>query len=172
MTLTPRTQHTHVFGETLGNDTAMGGKLSALRGMRRSSSAVGPNERSRSGWGDGQDGSIEGGHETRRCFHQWALILRIRNRKSLHIWRGTSLAKLQTKSAQISAGSVSYRATHVPGRVPCYPGGVWCLLFRTSANDFLGADIIPSCHKFSINLQPHVQGGMVLRNEFCPVGAI
>ena len=155
MTLTPRTQHTHVFGETLGNDTAMGGKLSALQGMRRSSSAVGPNERSRSGWRDGQDRSIEGGHETRRCFHQWALILRIRNRKSLHIWRGTSLAKLQTKSAQISAGSVSYRATHVPGRVPCYPGGVWCLLFRTSANDFLGADIIPSCHKFSINLQQY-----------------
>jgi hypothetical protein len=49
-----------------------GGKMPALGRTRRSGSAVGPKERSRSGRGDGQGGPVEGGYETRGWFHACA----------------------------------------------------------------------------------------------------
>jgi hypothetical protein len=136
MTLTPRTQHTYVFGETLGNDTAMGGKMSALQGMRRSSSAVGPNERSRSGWGNGQDGSIKGGHETHRWFHSWAPHLSHQEPQEPPALEGDPYSEAPSKvrtSTDRLCFIVGIARTCTSS---INPAGVRCLWFRTSAVDF------------------------------------
>lgn len=149
MPLTPRTQYKYVFGETPGNDTAVGGKMPALQGMRRSSSAVGPNERSRSGRGDGQGGPIEGANETRRCFHQWAPHPSHQEPQEPPYLEANKSSAAPSK-VRANIGRVCF----IPSNARTWASSIlprWCLvlLFRTSVNDFWA----PILYQSVINFQ-------------------